>query len=108
VDRPEGRNFPLITLIMTDELKIRLTLTQSPVYVHPPSVLGPEGSESSRYDKIVTGHAIITALRPTRIGSVKVAWELSQQPDEHTRSVLARYETTCRQEDSDISPGDTR
>jgi hypothetical protein len=88
-------------------LRVSLVMTQSPIYVHPPSILESDSSDS-RYEKIVTGHVIVTASEPTRIGPIKLAWELSHHPDVDTRTVLARYECVCRGEDSDILAGDTR
>jgi hypothetical protein len=89
-------------------LQVGLIMTQSPIYVHPPSALGPEGSDPSRYDKIVTGHVVVSATTVTRIGPIKLAWDVSHHPDVDTRIVLARYECTCRPDDSSIPSGDTR
>lgn len=88
-------------------LRVGLVMTQSPVYVHPPSVLESDTSDS-RYDKVVTGHVVVSTNKETRIGPIKLAWELSHHPDMNTRIVLARYVCVCRYEDSDVLQGDTR
>jgi hypothetical protein len=104
--------FPISTIVfmtaVPSGIQVEISVTQSPIYVYPPSTLGPEGSSASRYDKPVTGHVIIHSANEigTRIGPIKLAWELSHHPDEITRVVVARYECTCRGEDSDIPPGE--
>jgi hypothetical protein len=93
--------------MVRQDLRVSLIMTQSPIYVHPPSTLESDTSDS-RYDKIVTGHVVVTASETTRIGPIKLAWELSHHPDVDTKTVLARYECVCRGEDSDVLFGETR
>ena len=86
-----------------DDICLRIQLTPPAIFVYPPSTL--EGSSLSRYDKIVTGNLQVECKEETRIGPVKVAWEVWHEPKDLPREVLARFEADVTIGDSTIPKG---
>lgn len=88
------------------DLCLRIELNQPAAYVYPPDSL-PPGGDLSRYDKVVTGKIHVEAKEQTRIGPVKVAWEVWHRPKQGEKEdeVLARFEAVVRDGDSTVPQG---
>lgn len=86
------------------DLCLRIELNQPAAYVYPPASLPPEG-DLGRYDKVVTGIIHVEAQSETKIGPVKVAWEVWHTPKKGKGEVLARYEAVVREGDSVVPEG---
>ena len=92
-----------------DDVCLRVQLTSPAIFVYPPSTLNTaDGSSISQYDKALTGNIHVEAKEETRIGPVKVAWEVWHEPKGLTRKVLARFEADVRVGDSTVPQGSSR
>ena len=87
-------------------LLVSLIMTEGQIYVLP-SVVVSDSSDSDSRCKIITWHVIVTASETTRIGPIKLVWELSHHADVDTSTILARYECVSRNEVNDELSSDT-
>ena len=94
-------------------VKVDIVLDHSRIFLFPPSVaLGSETNVIPPDDTTVRGEVVITTEEYTRIGPVRVVWEVARElKGKHSwgkRDVLARFESEITTDDSFLDQGETR
>lgn len=94
-------------------VKVEIVLDHSRIFLFPTSVaLGSETNVIPPDDTTVPGEIVITAEEQTRIGPVRVVWEVAKESKGKNgwgkRDVLARFESEVTTDDTSLEHGTTR
>jgi len=94
-------------------VKVDIVLDNSRIFLFPASVaLGSETNVIPPDDTTVRGEIVISSEEPTRVGPVRVVWEVARESKGINtwgkREVLARFESEVTTDDTYLEKGTTR